>query len=59
LVDRVFAFIAPIIIGGEASTAVAGRGADKLTDAYGLARVTTTSFGNDTLISGYVVNKNS
>jgi diaminohydroxyphosphoribosylaminopyrimidine deaminase/5-amino-6-(5-phosphoribosylamino)uracil reductase len=59
LVDRVFAFIAPIIIGGEASTAVAGRGADKLTDAYCLARVTTTSFGNDTLISGYVVNKNN
>jgi diaminohydroxyphosphoribosylaminopyrimidine deaminase/5-amino-6-(5-phosphoribosylamino)uracil reductase len=57
LVDRVFVFIAPIIIGGEAKTAVAGRGADKLADAYRLERVTTTRFGEDTLISGYVVKK--
>jgi len=57
LVDRVFAFIAPIIIGGKASTAVAGRGADKLADAYRLERVTTTRFGEDTLISGYIVKK--
>jgi diaminohydroxyphosphoribosylaminopyrimidine deaminase/5-amino-6-(5-phosphoribosylamino)uracil reductase len=57
LVDRVFVFIAPIIIGGEAKTAVAGRGADKLADAYRLERVTTTRFGEDTLISGYVAKK--
>ena len=59
LVDRVFAFIAPIIIGGEAKTPVAGRGVDKLSDAYRLERVTTARFGEDTLISGYVVNKQS
>jgi len=59
LVDRVFAFVAPIIIGGEAKTAVAGRGADKLSDAYRLERVTATRFGEDTLISGYVVKKQS
>ncbi|RJO61523.1 MAG: bifunctional diaminohydroxyphosphoribosylaminopyrimidine deaminase/5-amino-6-(5-phosphoribosylamino)uracil reductase RibD [Dehalococcoidia bacterium] len=57
LVDRVFAFITPIIIGGKASTAVAGRGADKLADAYRLERITTTRFGEDTLISGYIVKK--
>jgi diaminohydroxyphosphoribosylaminopyrimidine deaminase/5-amino-6-(5-phosphoribosylamino)uracil reductase len=57
LVDRIFAFIAPIIIGGEASTPVAGRGADKLAEAYHLERVTTTRFSEDTLISGYVVKK--
>jgi diaminohydroxyphosphoribosylaminopyrimidine deaminase/5-amino-6-(5-phosphoribosylamino)uracil reductase len=57
LVDRVFVFIAPIIIGGEGKTAVAGRGADKLTDAFRLERITTTRFGEDTLISGYVVPK--
>jgi diaminohydroxyphosphoribosylaminopyrimidine deaminase/5-amino-6-(5-phosphoribosylamino)uracil reductase len=57
LVDRIFAFIAPLIIGGKASTAVAGRGAGKLADAYRLERVTTTRFGEDTLISGYIINK--
>jgi diaminohydroxyphosphoribosylaminopyrimidine deaminase/5-amino-6-(5-phosphoribosylamino)uracil reductase len=59
LVDRVYVFIAPIIIGGEAKTAVAGRGVDKLADAYSLERVTTTRFGEDTLISGYIVPKQS
>jgi diaminohydroxyphosphoribosylaminopyrimidine deaminase / 5-amino-6-(5-phosphoribosylamino)uracil reductase len=54
LVDRVFAFISPVIIGGEASMAVAGRGVDKLSDAHKLKRVTTTRFGEDILISGYV-----
>lgn len=54
LVDRVFAFISPVIIGGEASMAVAGRGVDKLSDAHKLERVTTTRFGEDILISGYV-----
>ena len=57
LVDRVFAFIAPMIIGGEANTAVAGKGSDKLSDAYQLERVTTTRFGEDILINGYVVQK--
>jgi diaminohydroxyphosphoribosylaminopyrimidine deaminase/5-amino-6-(5-phosphoribosylamino)uracil reductase len=57
LVDRVFAFIAPVIIGGADNSAVAGLGADKLSDAYRLERVATTRFGDDTLISGYVVNK--
>jgi diaminohydroxyphosphoribosylaminopyrimidine deaminase/5-amino-6-(5-phosphoribosylamino)uracil reductase len=57
LVDRVFAFISPVIIGGEASTAVAGQGVDKLSDARRLERVTTTRFGEDILISGYVAVK--
>ena len=59
LVDRFFVFIAPIIIGGEAKTAVAGNGVDKLADAYRLERVTTTRFGEDILISGYIVKKQS
>ena len=57
LVDRVFAFISPVIIGGEASMAVAGRGVDKLSDAHKLERVTTTRFGEDILISGYVATR--
>jgi diaminohydroxyphosphoribosylaminopyrimidine deaminase/5-amino-6-(5-phosphoribosylamino)uracil reductase len=57
LVDRVFAFISPVIIGGEAGMAVAGQGVDKLSDAHRLEKVTTTRFGEDILISGYVSGK--
>ncbi len=55
LVDKVIAFIAPIIIGGEeAKAAVAGRGVDKVTDAIKLERVRLEKFGEDFMISGYV-----
>ncbi len=55
LVDKVVAFIAPIIIGGkEAKTAVAGRGIDKVADSVRLERVKMDKFGEDMMISGYV-----
>ncbi len=55
LVDKVIAFIAPIIIGGEeAKMAVAGRGVDRMTDAIKLERVKLEKFGEDFMISGYV-----
>jgi len=55
LVDKVIAFIAPIIIGGgEAKTAVAGTGVDKVMDAFKLKDVNTEKFGKDLMISGYV-----
>ncbi|MFC1949243.1 bifunctional diaminohydroxyphosphoribosylaminopyrimidine deaminase/5-amino-6-(5-phosphoribosylamino)uracil reductase RibD [Chloroflexota bacterium] len=55
LVDKVIAFINPMIIGGEgAKTAVAGRGVDKLVNAYRLERVSTEKFGDDLMISGYI-----
>ena len=57
IVDRLFVFIAPIILGGEGKTAVAGRGIDKLADAYRLENISVTCFGDDTLISGYVSGK--
>jgi diaminohydroxyphosphoribosylaminopyrimidine deaminase/5-amino-6-(5-phosphoribosylamino)uracil reductase len=54
LVDKVIAFIAPIIIGGrEAKTAVAGRGVDKVQDSLKLERVTVERFEEDVMISGY------
>lgn len=54
LVDKVIAFIAPLIIGGkEAKTAVAGVGVDKLADAYRLERVRTEAVGDDLVITGY------
>jgi diaminohydroxyphosphoribosylaminopyrimidine deaminase/5-amino-6-(5-phosphoribosylamino)uracil reductase len=55
LVDKVIAFIAPIIIGGaEARTAIAGRGVDKVADSLRLERVRVERFGDDLAVSGYV-----
>jgi diaminohydroxyphosphoribosylaminopyrimidine deaminase/5-amino-6-(5-phosphoribosylamino)uracil reductase len=55
LVDKVIAFIAPIIIGGaEARTAVAGKGVDRVADSLRLERVRVERFGDDLAVSGYV-----
>lgn len=55
LVDKVVAFIAPVIIGGaEAKTAVAGKGVDKVQEALRLERVNVERFGDDVMFSGYV-----
>jgi len=55
LVDKVVAFIAPIIIGGkEAKTAVAGKGVDKVVDSIKLGRVSIRNYDKDIMISGYV-----
>ena len=55
LVDKVVAFVAPVIIGGsEAETAVGGRGAEKIADSIRLERVTTMECNGDVMVSGYV-----
>ncbi|MFC2035671.1 bifunctional diaminohydroxyphosphoribosylaminopyrimidine deaminase/5-amino-6-(5-phosphoribosylamino)uracil reductase RibD [Chloroflexota bacterium] len=55
LVDKVVAFIAPIILGGdEAKTAVVGKGVDKVVDAIKLERISVEKFGEDLMISGYI-----
>jgi len=55
LVDKVVAFIAPIIIGGkEAKTAVGGKGVDKVLDSFKLQRVKVEKFDQDLMVSGYV-----
>ncbi len=55
LVDKVVAFIAPIIIGGkEAKTAVGGKGVSKVVDSLKLERVKVEKFGEDLMVSGYV-----
>jgi diaminohydroxyphosphoribosylaminopyrimidine deaminase/5-amino-6-(5-phosphoribosylamino)uracil reductase len=54
LVDKVFAFIAPIIVGGrEAVTPVAGDGVSHIAQALRLSRVRLQRFGDDVLIRGY------
>lgn len=57
LVDRVFVFIAPIVIGGNGRAAVVGNGAEKLVDAFRLEKISVTRFGDDTLVSGYVAGR--
>jgi len=58
LVDKVLAFISPIIIGGdEAKSAVGGNGVNKVADALHLNQVKIIEFGDDLLISGYVGGK--
>ncbi|MBA7697929.1 Riboflavin biosynthesis protein RibD [subsurface metagenome] len=54
-VDKVVAFIAPIIIGGEgAKTAVGGEGVDKVADSLRLEQVCVERLGDDMVVSGYV-----
>ena len=54
LVDKVLAFVAPLIIGGhDAPTSVRGTGALRLDDALRLDRVTVERLGEDVLITGY------
>ena len=54
LVDKVVAFVAPVIIGGEAApSAVGGRGAERMSDAMRLSRVTIQQLGDDVAVIGY------
>ncbi|MFC1983865.1 bifunctional diaminohydroxyphosphoribosylaminopyrimidine deaminase/5-amino-6-(5-phosphoribosylamino)uracil reductase RibD [Chloroflexota bacterium] len=55
LVDKVVAFITPVIIGGkEAKTAVSGKGVDKVVDSLKLRHVSLERLGEDVMVSGYV-----
>jgi len=54
LIDKVYAFIAPLIIGGQgAASPVAGQGASKMADALRLRRLRMQPVGTDWLIVGY------
>ncbi len=53
LVDLVHAVIAPVIIGGAAPAAVAGRGAWTMADARRLHQVTVEQLGADVCITGW------
>ncbi len=54
LVDKVVAFIAPLIIGGKgAPSPVEGLGIERVAQALRLARVRVEHFGQDTAIIGY------
>jgi diaminohydroxyphosphoribosylaminopyrimidine deaminase/5-amino-6-(5-phosphoribosylamino)uracil reductase len=53
LVDKVHAVIAPLIVGGNAPSAVVGRGAERMADALRLNDVVVKNLGDDLLIMGY------
>jgi diaminohydroxyphosphoribosylaminopyrimidine deaminase/5-amino-6-(5-phosphoribosylamino)uracil reductase len=53
LVDEVWAFLAPVIIGGSGLPAVGGGGVDLVADASRLRNVTTQQVGDDVLVRGY------
>jgi diaminohydroxyphosphoribosylaminopyrimidine deaminase/5-amino-6-(5-phosphoribosylamino)uracil reductase len=54
LVDKIYAFIAPLVIGGaEAPTPVDGHGALRIVEARRLERVRWKEFGEDMLLIGY------
>ena len=60
LVDEVFAFIAPKLIGGrDAKTPVEGDGLHRMNDAVHLERLALEQVGEDILINGRCVNHNS
>ena len=55
LIDKVVAFVAPIIIGGEkAKTAIGGRGVEKIMEAVKLKNLSEERFGDDIMFIGYV-----
>jgi diaminohydroxyphosphoribosylaminopyrimidine deaminase/5-amino-6-(5-phosphoribosylamino)uracil reductase len=55
LVDEVWAFIAPLVIGGTAARpAVAGDGARTIAEAWRLLEPSAESLGQDILVRGYI-----
>jgi diaminohydroxyphosphoribosylaminopyrimidine deaminase/5-amino-6-(5-phosphoribosylamino)uracil reductase len=58
LVDKLQAFIAPVIIGGEgAASPVEGRGVLRLADSWRLERTRLEAIGTDWLVTGYPVRR--
>jgi diaminohydroxyphosphoribosylaminopyrimidine deaminase/5-amino-6-(5-phosphoribosylamino)uracil reductase len=55
LVNKVQAIVAPMIIGGEAATAVAGVGARTMADVVRLRDVVVENLGDDVLVTGYPI----
>ncbi|HZB43734.1 MAG TPA: bifunctional diaminohydroxyphosphoribosylaminopyrimidine deaminase/5-amino-6-(5-phosphoribosylamino)uracil reductase RibD [Pyrinomonadaceae bacterium] len=54
LVDKVSFFVAPVIIGGDAKSAVAGAGAPTVEGAIRLRDIDITRRGDDVEVTGYV-----
>ncbi len=55
LVNKVYAVIAPMVIGGDAASAVAGSGAEHMRDAVRLRDISVERLGDDLLVTGYPI----
>ena len=54
LVDKVYACVAPVVIGGaDALSSVGGQGVASLADATNLCQVSVEQLGPDLLVTGY------
>ena len=51
-VDKVFAFYAPLLIGGEKAVTIGGAGRARVIEALRLKNVSVRSFGDNVLITG-------
>ncbi len=58
LADKVYAFLAPVLIGGKEAVTIGGRGAKRVSEALHLKDVSVTAFGDNVLVTGacYSVN---
>lgn len=55
LADKIYAFIAPLLVGGKSATsAVGGEGFSRLADAARLTNIKTEIIGADLCVSGYI-----
>lgn len=54
LIDRIVAFVAPVIVGGRGLGPFGGTGSERMDGAGRLRDITTTQFGPDVMVSGYV-----
>ncbi len=55
LIDKIEAFVAPVLVGGTSSPGpIGGEGVEKVADALRLDRVRMTPLGEDMLVRGYV-----
>jgi diaminohydroxyphosphoribosylaminopyrimidine deaminase/5-amino-6-(5-phosphoribosylamino)uracil reductase len=58
LIDKVYSFVAPKIIGGKSAPGpVGGNGVDRVDQAALLENITTQTIGTDILISGYIAGR--
>ncbi len=57
IVDKVYAFIAPKLVGGISLSPVGGDGVELMKDAYTLSDVTHHTFGEDIMVEGYIKQK--
>ncbi len=53
LADKVYAFYAPLLVGGSAAVAIAGKGATTISRAMRLKAISFKRFGDNFMVSGY------